>query len=799
MTYPYAGLYSDDIRSKYNRLLPNTAVTVYLHGSNTLATLYTDRSKLTPLANPIHSDSAGNVSFYADPGLYDITGDGVSRVTVAVVPDPGDLGGGGSAPTIMKNGSVVGAQPAINFIQGANITLTLTNNTANSRVDVQVTASGGSGTGLAAVVLYNVETYGAVGDGVTDDFLAFQAAFNAMFTSNAPGLVLVPNALKTYRVVLTGRIVHGSADQYAAIPVPKVTNLNTGMVTWGMIGPADANSLVGRQFPTSGQTSQGRGAPVVLLDYSSPFAWSSTFGHPSFIGGPDATFSTVGGTDVHWYQRGVIMRQPDNPSVCGINMRSMQACTILDLYADTNVAPDLAVEPTHPTGTPLLWPRAGNSAVLYAGKLGCWGYFAGYGHGEHLFAAYVYVVRTKIAHPVYEVADHACQFGTTVSEECPFVIAGYDPSSAVGIVAVPGVVKWTINCLDIEDFPAGVNGWTYTRTVGSHVYDANNNLRGVIWYMVQNSGSVPPTAGTCDLIGKGQGSSGNGMAFLCLLDAGTRHLVTQTGFDPCPGGATVPGAPTGVSAVAGNQSGTITFTPPVSNGGATIASYTATASPGGITATGSASPIVITGLTNGVAYTATVHATNCVGNSVESSASNSFTPTGGGGFTNIFTSQTPAIPNANDSVPYTLGTLFTSSTNRNINGIRWFFPGTLPDQPVIGLLYRWDSDTTGTELARATFTGAVAGQWNSCTFSSPVAITASTKYVAAIWTHNTYVATTGFFTGNSVTNGGLTAPADDAGTPVRNGRLDFSGSSTGPTYPATSASGSCFFPDVNAV
>lgn len=799
MTFPYAGLYSDDIRSKYNRILPNTAVTVYQHNTLNLAALYTDRSKLTPLPNPIHSDSSGNISFYADPGLYDITSDGAGLVTVAVVPDPGDLGGGGgSSPTIMKNGAVVGSQPAINFIQGANITLTLTNNTANNRIDVQVTASGGAGTGLSAIPLYNVETYGAVGDGVTDDFLAFQAAFQALFASNAPGAVLVPNALKTYRVVVTGRVVHGADDQYAAIPVPKVTNLNNGMVTWGMVGPADAVALVGRQFAGSNQTSQGRGAPVVFIDYSAPFAYSSTLGHPSFIGGPDAVFSTVGGTDVHWLGRGVIMRQPDNPSLCGLNMRSMQACTIDELYADTNVAPDLASEPTHPTGTPLLWPKAGNSAVLKAGKVGCWGYFAGIGHGEHLFAEYVYVVRTKIAHPVMEVADHACQFGTTVSEECPFVIAGYDPSSAVGIVPVPGVVKWTINLLDIEDFPAGVNGWTYTRTVGSHIYDQNNNLRGVMWYMCQNSGSTPPTATTCDLIGKGQGSSGNGLALLCLSDAGNRHLVTQTGFDPCPGGATVPSAPTAVSAVPGNQSGVVSFTPGA-NGGATISGYTATASPGGITATGTSSPITITGLTNGTPYTATVHATNCVGNSAESSASNSFTPAGGGGYTNIYTSQTPALPDANDAVAYTLGTLFTSSTNRQIAGIRWFFPTTLPSQPVIGVLYTWDSDTTGTELARATFVGAVAGQWNQVTFTVPVNITGGTKYVAAIWTKDHYVATTGQFVGNSISNGGLTAPADDSGTPVRNGRLDFSGSSTGPAYPGTAASGSGFFADVLAL
>jgi hypothetical protein len=93
-----------------------------------------------------------------------------------------------------------------------------------------------------------------------------------------------------------------------------------------------------------------------------------------------------------------------------------------------------------------------------------------------------------------------------------------------------------------------------------------------------------------------------------------------------PGGETVPDAPTNVSAVAGYQEATITFNPPSNDGGNAITSYTVTSSPGGFTASGSGSPITVTGLTNGTAYTFTVVATNGFGNSAPSSASNSVTP-----------------------------------------------------------------------------------------------------------------------------------------------------------------------------
>ena len=87
-----------------------------------------------------------------------------------------------------------------------------------------------------------------------------------------------------------------------------------------------------------------------------------------------------------------------------------------------------------------------------------------------------------------------------------------------------------------------------------------------------------------------------------------------------------PNAPTDVVATAGVAKATVSFTAPVSNGGSTIISYTVTSSPDGITATGTASPLTVTGLTNGTPYTFTVFATNSLGNSDPSSASAPVTP-----------------------------------------------------------------------------------------------------------------------------------------------------------------------------
>ena len=81
-----------------------------------------------------------------------------------------------------------------------------------------------------------------------------------------------------------------------------------------------------------------------------------------------------------------------------------------------------------------------------------------------------------------------------------------------------------------------------------------------------------------------------------------------------------PGAPTGISAVAFDSYVTISFTAPVALNGSAIVNYVVTASPGNITASGTSSPISVTGLTNDTNYTFTVQTNSVSGYSVASSS-----------------------------------------------------------------------------------------------------------------------------------------------------------------------------------
>jgi uncharacterized protein (TIGR02145 family) len=77
---------------------------------------------------------------------------------------------------------------------------------------------------------------------------------------------------------------------------------------------------------------------------------------------------------------------------------------------------------------------------------------------------------------------------------------------------------------------------------------------------------------------------------------------------------TVPSAPSNALAtVLGYTSASVSFSPSTNNGGSGISSYTVTSSPGGFSVTGSASPFIITGLSNGTSYTFSVVANNSLG------------------------------------------------------------------------------------------------------------------------------------------------------------------------------------------
>ena len=115
----------------------------------------------------------------------------------------------------------------------------------------------------------------------------------------------------------------------------------------------------------------------------------------------------------------------------------------------------------------------------------------------------------------------------------------------------------------------------------------------------------------------------NGTVYSCSVKAtnvaGDSTLSSTASSTP----RTTPGSPTIGAATPSSTQVSVAFTAPGSNGGSTVTGYTMSCLPGSgsaITNTGSVSPIIVTGLTNGTAYDCSVTATNVAGTSSASSS-----------------------------------------------------------------------------------------------------------------------------------------------------------------------------------
>lgn len=96
-------------------------------------------------------------------------------------------------------------------------------------------------------------------------------------------------------------------------------------------------------------------------------------------------------------------------------------------------------------------------------------------------------------------------------------------------------------------------------------------------------------------------------------------------------------------------------------------------------------------------------------------------------FYTIWTPSTvPTTVDAGADSPVELGVLFESAVNGTVNGVR-FYKSASNTGTHIGNLW----SNSGTSLATATFSNETASGWQQVNFSTPVAITANTVYVAS--------------------------------------------------------------------
>ena len=230
---------------------------------------------------------------------------------------------------------------------------------------------------------------------------------------------------------------------------------------------------------------------------------------------------------------------------------------------------------------------------------------------------------------------------------------------------------------------------------------------------------------------------------------------------------TVPGAPTNVSAVAGDTYIDISFTAPSSNGGSTITNYIVYDTTGNIDASGLDSPIRVSGLTNGQSYSYYVAAENANGigsNSSTVSATPVSTTTVPGAPTNVtaFTDNATIIlyfsePNSNGGSPIIKYIVYDTSGNIDASGL---------DSPIrVSGLTNGQSYSYYVAAENATGIGAYSSTVSGIPYTVPG--TPTNVFTNA---------------GNSTIDIYFTAPSSNGGSPITNyivydtsGNIDASG------------------------
>ncbi|AEG09504.1 outer membrane adhesin like proteiin [Shewanella baltica OS183] len=282
--------------------------------------------------------------------------------------------------------------------------------------------------------------------------------------------------------------------------------------------------------------------------------------------------------------------------------------------------------------------------------------------------------------------------------------------------------------------------------------------------------------------------------------------------------AVVPGAPTAASATAGDTQASVTFSAPIFTGGAAITGYTATSNPGGFTGASASSPLTVTGLTNGVAYTFTVTATNSVGTGAASTATSSTTPkaiqtitfadpgaqsfgtapmliaSASSGLTVTFTSSTTGVCTITAGGALTFGSTGTCTIDANQAGDGSYLAATqvsrsftvnavVPGVPTIGTASAADSQASvsftapifngGSSITGYTVTSSPGG-FNASGAASPITVTGlanGSPYTFSVVATNAIGSSSASVASNSVTPNG--APVI-SGTPTLSVNQDVS-------------------------
>ena len=382
------------------------------------------------------------------------TGSGANNITSGVVTavTAGKLTIGGT------DGDVI-----VDDAAGESVTITQWESRRSTAQDVA--DLGGSGD------WYNVKSYGATGDGTTDDTTAVQAAIDAAITAGG-GVVYFPRG-----VYAIGGALQDTSRSNAQLLLPRLDAVDTEQMTIelrGEFAPPPIMSVVGATpIPDGHSIIKG------TLNTASGTA-------PSLIGawGPSGTIDNL--SNAHVLLRDLTFRLPSNPQLSACNLQNIASVDVDRVIVDCGgYYVQGLTEPTTAASVGMRLPAIHNGANTRLGTVDVIGFYTGYLFNEHTIGENVKAWGCKIA-ATFAAADHPSYFTRFMAVHCEKVLTAtgehYVDFGQLNIEHA--TTGWWVTDYDIDDTNNYLNGdlaWHVvlagTGTDDTFTVNGANNMR----------------------------------------------------------------------------------------------------------------------------------------------------------------------------------------------------------------------------------------------------------------------------------------------------------------------------------
>ena len=318
--------------------------------------------------------------------------------------------------------------------------------------------------------IYNVRNFGAVGDGVTDDTAAIQAAIDAL--PSMGGTIFFPDG-----VYLVNGAYQTANGYKARLTVPFVSAGSTSIGT--QVQPIVVRFL-GNTPPATALaegTDKAPQTPGVIL-YST--ATEGTTTDPGCIlGGPDPTSATLP-TAVQVIVENIGFRQAYPATQIACDLRMVVSAQLTRVAADVDQATGSVSQPAggyYPVGfampfSGLLGAQYSNYAANRIDTAYVLGMWAGFRFSSHVNATNLFCQECSIAVKL-EPATHGSVIGRLLAQQCGTAIGASDVSAAYRLVAE------MVDCESVTTF----------------LHDPNNAVEGRITGRINGTPAQLPVTG----------------------------------------------------------------------------------------------------------------------------------------------------------------------------------------------------------------------------------------------------------------------------------------------------------------